>query len=73
VSSASLVIELDACVAMQSWVNSEYRRGLNMHHCGAPVLRISKVEVLVPTFTTCWWGSDPGPELNDKLGGYYCV
>ena len=53
-SSANLMIELEACVAMQSWVNREYRRGLSTHPCGAPVLRISEVEVLFPTFTT--WG-----------------
>ena len=48
------MIELEACVATQSWVKREYRRGLNTHPCGAPVLRISEVEVLFPTFTT--WG-----------------
>ena len=48
------MIELEACLATQSWVNREYRRGLSTHPCGAPVLRISKVEVLLPTFTT--WG-----------------
>ena len=46
------MIEFEACVATQSWVNREYRRGLSMHTCGAPVLRISEVEVLFPTFTT---------------------
>jgi hypothetical protein len=70
---------------MQSWVN-KYRRGLSKHPCGTPVLRISEVEVLFPTFTT--WGAarhevpDPvaqggvqtqGPELNDELGGSYGV
>jgi hypothetical protein len=50
------------------------------------VLRISKVEVLFPTFTT--WGQPVRksrtqlhmvgfrprvPELNDELGGYYGV
>ena len=35
VSSANLMIELEACVAMQSWVNREYRRGLRTHPCGA--------------------------------------
>ena len=33
-------------------MNREYRRELSTHPCGAPVLRISKVEVLFPTFTT---------------------
>ena len=41
-------------MAMQSWVNREYRRGLSTHHCGAPVLRISVADVLLPAFTT--WG-----------------
>ena len=41
-------------MAMQSWVNREYQRGLSMHPCGAPVLRVSEVEMLFPTFTT--WG-----------------
>jgi hypothetical protein len=70
---------------MQSWLNSEYRRGLSTHPRRAPVLRISKVEMLFPTFTT--WGQpikvqDPiaqgrvenqGIKLNDELGGYYGV
>ena len=57
-----------------------------MHPCGAPVLRISEVEVLFPTFTT--WEvahqevqiqgaqggvQTQGPKLNDELGGYYGV
>ena len=36
-------------------MNREYRRGLSTHPCGAPVLRISIVEVLFPTFTTWGW------------------
>ena len=39
---------------MQSWVNREYRRGLSTHPRGEPVLRISMVDVLLPTLTT--WG-----------------
>jgi hypothetical protein len=39
-------------MATQSWVNREYRRGLRTHPCGALVLRVSKVEMLFPTFTT---------------------
>ena len=73
-------------MAMQSWVNREYRRGLSTHRCRAPVLMISEVELLFPTFTT--WGAarqkvqDPiaqggvetqGLKLNDELGGYYGV
>ena len=53
---------------------------------GAPELRVSKVEMLFPTFTT--WGAarqnvqDPiaqggvetqGLQLNDELGGYHGV
>ena len=41
-------------MATQSWVNMVYRRGLRTHPCGAPVLRISRVEMLFPTVTT--WG-----------------
>ena len=64
-------------MATQSLVNREYRRGLSTQPCGAPVLRISEVEVLFPTFTT--WGRPvrksrtQGPELNYELGGYYGV
>ena len=75
VSSANLMIELEACMAMQSWVNRAYRRGLIKHPCGAPVLRISEAEMLFPTFTT--WGQGgvetQGLKLNDELGGYYGV
>jgi hypothetical protein len=42
-------------MATQSWVNREYRRGLSTHPCGAPVLRVSEVEMLFPTFTTWGW------------------
>ena len=42
-------------MATQSWVNREYRRGLSTLPCGAPVLRISEVDVLFPTFTTWGW------------------
>ena len=51
VSSANLMIELETYVATGSRVNREYRRGLNTHPCGAPVLRINEVEVF-STFTT---------------------
>ena len=50
-SFANLIIELEACMATQSLLNWEYRRGLSMHPCGAPVLRINIEEVLFPTFT----------------------
>jgi hypothetical protein len=32
---------------MQSWVKSEYRRGLSTPPCGAPVLRVTEVEMWV--------------------------
>jgi hypothetical protein len=66
-------------------VNREDRRGLRMHPCGAPVLRISGVEMLFPTFAT--WGrrqevqgpvaqggvESQGLKINDEFGGYYGV
>ena len=75
-SSANLMIELEVCMATQSWVNREYRRGLRTHLCGAPVLRISGEEMLVPTLTN--WGypvaqggvETQGLELDYKFGGY---
>ena len=45
---------LESCLAMQSWVNKEYRRGLSTHPWGAPVLKISVADVMLPTLTT--WG-----------------
>ena len=71
------MIELEECMAMQSWVNREYRRGLSKHPCGAPVLRISGVEMLLPVKV-----QDPvaqgrvetqGLELDDEFGGYWGV
>ena len=44
---------LESCLAMQAWVNREYRRGLSTQPRG-PVLRISVEDVLLPTLTT--WG-----------------
>ena len=52
--SANLMIKLEVCLATQSWVNREYRRGLCMHPYGAPVLGISGVDTMFPTFTS--WG-----------------
>ena len=73
-------------MAMQSWVNREYRRGLRKHPCGAPVLRISGVEMLLPTFHHLGVARQKvqnpvaqdgvetqGLELNDEFGGYYGV
>ena len=44
---------LDSCLAMQSWVKRENRRGLSTQPWGAAVLRISVADVLLPTLTTC--------------------
>ena len=64
VSSANLMMVLESCLAMQSWVNREYRRGLCTHPSGAPVLRVSVVEMTLPTLTT--WGR-PGRKSRIKL------
>jgi hypothetical protein len=37
---------LESCLATQSWVNREYRRGLSTNPCGAPVLRVRMAEVM---------------------------
>ena len=71
-------------MATQSGVNKDYRRGLSTHLCGAPVLKISEVEMLFPTFTTWGWPArksrtqftqggveTQGLQLNDELGVYY--
>ena len=73
-------------MAIQSWGNMEYRRGLRTHPCGAPVLRIRGVEMLFPTLTT--WGrprqevqypvaqggvETQGLEHEDERGGHYGV
>jgi hypothetical protein len=46
------MMELELSEATQSWVYRGYRRGLMTHPCGAPVLRISVEEIMLPTFTT---------------------
>ncbi len=43
---------LELCVAAQSCVYSEYRSGLRTQPWGAPVLRVSGDEVLLPILTT---------------------
>ena len=74
-------------MAPQSCVNREYRRGLRTHPCGAPVLRISGVEMLFPTLIN--WGlpvrksstqfpvaqgsETQGLDLGDEFRGYYGV
>jgi hypothetical protein len=83
VSSANLMIELEACVVTQSWVNREYRRELSTHPCGAPLLRISGVVSCLQHLgaarqevqdSVAQGGvQTQGPELNDELAGYYGV
>ena len=79
-SSANLMIELEVCVATQSWVNREYRRGLRTHPCGAPVLRISGDVVAYPhhlgaarqevQYPVAQGGVETyGLELDDEFGG----
>ena len=67
-------------MATHSWVNREGRRGLRTHPCGAPVLRISEVEMLFPTLTTAHQEvQDPVAQggvkteclqLGEEFGGY---
>ena len=42
------------CLAMQSGVNREYRRGQSTHPWGAPVLRITVADVLLPPALITW-------------------
>ena len=35
-SLANFIMVLESCVAKQSWVNRENRKGLSTHSCGAP-------------------------------------
>ena len=73
-------------MATQLWVNREYRRGLRTHPCGAPVLRISGVEMLFtyPHHLGAARQKVQYPvaqgrvetqvlELDDEFGGYYGV
>ena len=70
----------------QLGVNRVHRRGLSTHPWGAPVLRVSVAEVVLPTLIT--WGrpvrksrsqlqrevfSPRFPKLSDELGGGYGV
>ncbi len=50
--SANLTMTLELCVATQSCVYREYRRGLRTQPWGAPVLRVIGEEMLMPTLTT---------------------
>jgi hypothetical protein len=75
------MIELETCVAMQSWLNIEYRRGLSTHPCEAPVLRISVAEVFsLPSpsgvgLDLVAQGGDQtqDPEFSDEPGGHHGV
>ncbi len=49
---AVALMTLELCVAAQSCVYREYRSGLRTQPCGAPVLRVSGDEVLLPILTT---------------------
>ena len=80
------MIELKACMAMQSCVNSECRRGLRPHPCGAPGVEDQRsgdvVSYLHHLGSARLEVQDPvaqggvktkGPKLNDEFGGYYGV
>src|SRR4029434_1504677 len=54
VSSANFRMMLELCVATQSCVYREYRRGLSTQPWGPPVLRVSEEEVWLPILTS--WG-----------------
>ena len=60
------MIELEACVVMQSWVNREYRSGLSTHPCG---VHVSRIRVGVVSYLHHLRAA----ELNDDLGVYYGV
>ena len=70
-----MMIELDAYMARQSCVNTEYRTGLRTHPCGDPVLRIRKSRTRQKVQDPVAQGGveTQGLELNDKFGGYYGV
>ena len=71
-----VVSELDDGVGGVRGHAVEYRRGHSTHPCGAPVLRISVTDVLLPTLTTwaCQDVQDPVAEgviqsqFGDELG-----
>ena len=54
VSLANLTMVLEMCVATQSWVNREKRRGLSTQPWGAPVFRVRVDDVAFPIRTA--WG-----------------
>ena len=49
-----VISKLDDDVLLSHAFMGEYRKGLSTHPCGGPVLRVSLVEVMLPTFNT--WG-----------------
>ena len=53
VSSANLTIMLLSYRGLQSYVYSEYNKGLNTQPCGAPVLITSGDETRFPILTVC--------------------
>ena len=67
--SAHLMMVLESCLAVQSWVNREYRRVLSTHPWGAPILSISVADVLLSTLTTWGWPGCKFPSI--KVPGYY--
>lgn len=48
-----MLVVLELCVAIQSWVNNVYSRGLSTHPWTAPMLSIIVDEVTLPIRTTC--------------------
>ena len=80
------MIELEACMATQSWVNRKHRRGLSTHPCGGPCVKdqrsgdvvsylhhlgAARQEVQHPIAQGVV--QNHGLKLNDGLGGNYFV
>ena len=53
VSSANFTMRFELCVAAQSCMNKENRRGLSTQPWGVPVLVMTVDEVRSPILTTC--------------------
>ena len=53
VSSANFTMRFELCIAAQSCVNKENRRGLSTQPWGVPVLVMTVDEVRSPILTTC--------------------